>query len=70
MISDEQGLKHTNQLKINSCFHSYYSSLYTSEPTIDETALDLFLHTIVIARIDRIDIELATELKNDITIAD
>lgn len=31
-ISDEQGVKHTDQVRINSCFRQYYSSLYTSEP--------------------------------------
>lgn len=42
-ISDEQGLKLTKHLKINSCFHHYYSSLYISEPPDDKSALDLFL---------------------------
>ena len=50
-ISDEQGLKHTKHSKINSCFHRYYSSLYTSEPPGDETPLERFFHNFDIPRI-------------------
>lgn len=60
-VSDEQGLKHTDHMEINSCFHRYYAALYTSEPLDNKSVLDYFFHSLDISRLDP---ELAAKLEN------
>lgn len=58
-----KGLKHTDQLKINSCFHHCCSS----ETPEDISVLDNFCHNLDILRVD---LELAAELEKDISVED
>ena len=51
-ISDQQGTKHTDQIEINSCFRQFYSSLYTSEPPDDQSALDNFFQGLEIPKVN------------------
>lgn len=39
-INNKRGIKLTDPLEINQCFHTYYSKLYTSESSNDESLFD------------------------------
>ena len=41
-INDEQGLKNTDSQKINSCFKTFYQSLYTSDSSAEPSSLEDF----------------------------
>lgn len=51
-VCDEQGVKHTDNAEINSCFHRLYQSLYSSNQSTSPIALDDFLKKLDIPTID------------------
>lgn len=60
-INNEMGVKLTDPLEINQCFHRYYSRLYTTESSNDETLFDSFFSSLNTPIIDE---ETATNLES------
>lgn len=51
-FNSDMGIKLTDPSEINQCFHSYYSKLYASESSHDESLLNSFFSTINTSKID------------------
>lgn len=51
-VNDEQGLKNTDSVKINSCFQNFYQSLYTSECSTTPSAIKDFLGSLHVPSVD------------------
>lgn len=67
VIKDEQGLKITDSLKINSRFQTFYQSLYTSDSPVDPSVLEDFFGTL---RVPCVDPGMAAGLEEDLSVAE
>lgn len=63
-INDEQGLKSTDSLKINSCFQNVYESLYTSELSTTPSEMEDFLRSLHVPSLDPV---IADMLEKDLS---
>lgn len=66
-INDEQGSKVTDNLKINSCFQTFYKSLYTSDSSADSSSLEDFFETLCVPSVD---LGAAAGLEEDLSVAE
>lgn len=64
-IQDESGIKHRDHGEINSCFHKYYSKLYSSESACDNSLFDSFFEKLEIPKVSN---EMSVDLEEAFSI--